>query len=346
MTVSSTRPGRTPRDPAPDAHDAAPAPTSATVPTVPTAATVPTVPTAATAATAATTPGSPRPCAASYHRLGESFPALRVHHAPPRTGNGWLTGADLVARPEALRELIAHDARQALTRYGRPLRPDVAAGFGLHRLTWAVSLLFTLPWFLERRVPLLAPGDVSVRRRTGELTARPGAFLCLSDDPAAGRPGARPATGEPALAAGLRTALAGLLTPVLAAFRPEVRRGPRTLWAMATDAAVEGLWYVGGLLGEEERARTELTALFAPEPAACPEGAPTGPRPSVAPFTPGAGFAPARPDAPAHPGAPTRPATPACPDTALPERARASCCLLYTVLPEAMCGGCPRVTRG
>ncbi|MFJ3792450.1 (2Fe-2S)-binding protein [Kitasatospora sp. NPDC090091] len=331
MTVSSTRPGRTPRDPAPDA---------------PSAPAVAPVPAAAASPAAATAPGLPQPCAASYRRLGELFPALRVHCAPPRTGNGWLTGTDLVSRPEALRELIAHDARQALAQYGRPLRPDVAAGFGLHRLTWAVSLLFTLPWFLERRVPLLTPGDVSVRRRTGELTARPGAFHCLSDDPAAGRPGARPAADEPALAAGLRTALADFLTPVLAAFRPEVRRGPRTLWAMATDAAVEGLWYVGGLLGEEERARSELAALLAPEPAACPEGAPSAPRPSVAPFTPGAGFAPAPPDAPAHPGAPNRQDAPACPDTAVPERARASCCLVYTVRPEAMCGGCPRVTRG
>ncbi|MBP0455452.1 (2Fe-2S)-binding protein [Kitasatospora sp. RG8] len=273
---------------------------------------------------------APQPCTASHRRIGELFPALRVHCTPPRTGDGWLGGADLLARPEALRELIAHDARQGLVQYGRPLRPDVAAGFGLHRFTWATALLFTLPWFLERRVPLLTPADVSVRRSSGELTARPGAFVCLPGDPAAGLPGARTADGEPELAAGLRTALAGFLTPVLAAFRPEVRRGPRTLWAMATDAAVEGLWHVGGLLGEEERARTELTALFAPAPAECTPGA------SVSPFTPGAGFthpAPAAPGTP-HPGPPDG------------DRSRASCCLVYTARPEAMCGGCPRITRG
>ncbi|MFD0275422.1 (2Fe-2S)-binding protein [Kitasatospora sp. NPDC127111] len=270
----------------------------------------------------------PRPCAASYRRLGELFPALRVHCAPPRSGDGWLTGADLVARPEALRELIAHDARDGLARYGRALRPDVAAGFGLHRFTWPTGLLFTLPWFLERRVPLLAPEDVSVRRRTGELTARPGAFACLPDDPAAGLADARPVAGEPELAAVLRSALAGFLTPVLGAFRPEVRRGPRTLWAMATDAVVEGLWYVGGLLGEEERARTELSGLLAPGPTACAPGASAASAASVAPFTPGAGF------------------TPAPPDASTTDRGRASCCLVYTVQPEGMCGGCPRVTRG
>ncbi|MFB6888995.1 (2Fe-2S)-binding protein [Kitasatospora sp. NPDC056327] len=266
------------------------------------------------------------PGAAAYRRLGEVLPELRVHCAPPRSGPGWIAGAQLSADPAAVRALIAHDARQGLARYGRPLRPDVAAGIGLHRFVWPVSLLFTLPWFLERRVPLLAPADVSVRRRTGELTARPGRpFLCLPDDPAGPfeRPRARAVPDEAALAAGLRAALADFLTPLLAAFRPEVRRGPRTLWAMATDSVVEALWYVGGLLGEEERARRELTALFAPAVTGAPE---------CAPFTPGAGFT-----APAA-GPPAR--------NERSGRCRASCCLVYTAEAAAMCTGCPRVARG
>ncbi|MGV9270335.1 (2Fe-2S)-binding protein [Kitasatospora sp. NPDC003701] len=312
MTASSTRPGPAPRAPrTTPAHAVTPRP--------------------------GTCP--PVPCTASYRRLGRLFPALRVHSAPPRTGDGWLSGADLLAGPDALRELIAHDARQGLARYGRPLRPDVAAGFGLHRFTWPAALLFTLPWFLERRVPLLTPGDVSIRRATGELTARPGAFVCLPDDPAAGLPDARTVADEAALAAELRAALAGFLTPVLTAFRPAVRRSPRMLWAMATDAVVEGLWYVGGLLGEEERARAELSDLLAPAPAAAHR--PAAPRASEPPalpaptacapgasasFTPGAGFAAG--------------------GASGTDRARASCCLVYTVQPEEMCGGCPRVTRG
>ncbi|WP_405004084.1 (2Fe-2S)-binding protein [Kitasatospora purpeofusca] len=294
----------------------------------------------ATFTTAFTTAGP-----AAYRRLGEVLPALRVRCAPPRSGRGWLAGADLVARPAALRELISHDARQGLARYGQPLRPDVAAGIGLHRLVWPAALLFTLPWFLERRVPLLAPGDIAVRRRTGELTVRPGAFLCLPDDPAAPGaaalpaalpapppPGARTVPDEAALATGLRSALADFLTPVLDAFRPEVRRGPRTLWAMATDAVIEGLWYAGSLLGEEERARTELAALFAPGVSGAsgpPDPRAARPAPECAPFTPGAGFT-----APASGG------------TERSDRCRASCCLVYTARAEAMCAGCPRVTRG
>ncbi|MBD0694509.1 iron-sulfur protein, partial [Streptomyces sp. CBMA123] len=237
MTASSTRPGPAPCAPrTTEAHDRTHA------------------------------PDSPAPGTPSYHRLTALTPILSVRCAPPRRGDGWLPVADLTTDPAAVRELIAHDARQGLARYGQPLRPDVAAGFGLHRFVWPVSLLFTLPWFLERRVPLLGPGDVSVRRGPGsmELTVRPEAFACLPDDPAAGSPEARTAPDEDALAAELRYALGEFLAPVLAAFGPETRRGPRVLWAMATDAVVEGLCHAGGLLGEQERARAELSALLAP----------------------------------------------------------------------------------
>ncbi|MER7579049.1 (2Fe-2S)-binding protein [Kitasatospora sp. NPDC097691] len=312
MTASSTRPGPTPC-----------------------------APRSAGAHAPAGAPDSPVPGAPSYHRLTGLTPVLSVCCAPPRRGAGWLPAADLATRPAAVRELIAHDARRGLARYGQPLRPDVAAGFGLHRFVWPVSLLFTLPWFLERRVPLLALGDVSLRRRPEavELTVRPGGFVCLPDDPVAGS-SARTVPDGDALAAELRCALGGFLAPVLAAFRPETRRGPRVLWAMATDAVAEGLWYAGGLLGEADRARAELSALLAPggpsgrggpgEPA-CAPGADGGPAPAPAPFTPDAGFAPP---------------APGCDDASTTDRARASCCLVYTVAAEDMCGGCPRVTRG
>ena len=41
-----------------------------------------------------------------------------------------------------------------------------------------------------------------------------------------------------------------------------MRRGQRALWGMATDEIVEGLWYVGHLLGEEQRAMDELELLL------------------------------------------------------------------------------------
>ncbi|GAA2836235.1 (2Fe-2S)-binding protein [Kitasatospora paracochleata] len=257
-------------------------------------------------------PPAPRtpPLTGSYARLADAFPQLRIHCAPPRSGDGWVAGADLVRGGSALGELIAFDERLGLRLYGRAARPDVTAGFCLHRYTWPVALAFTVPWFLERRVPHLPAERVSINRATGELTVRPTGFSCLPDDPAATLPQARVVPDESALRAELLAALAEHMAPVLAAFRPRVRRGPRTLWGMTTDDVVEGLWYVGGLLGEEERVTAELAALL--------------PGSGPAPFTGGADFRAARgPDGTCG-------------------RTRISCCLFYTVQPDEACFSCPR----
>lgn len=252
------------------------------------------------------------PCRASWQRLGTVFPGLRIHRSLPRTGPGWTTSAALAADPAALDAMIAFDERLGIELYGEPARPDVTAGFSLHRYAWPVALAFTLPWFLERRVPVLPPERVALNRGTGELTARPAAFHCLPDDPAAHRRDALVVPDRPALDAALRAALAGHFAPVLDAFRPRVRRGPRTLWALATDDVVDGLWYLSGLLGEEPRAVAELDALL-------PGGA------GSAPFVGTPNFAG---------GSAGRPRT----------RTRAGCCLFYTVRPAEPCAGCPRAT--
>ncbi|WP_035805274.1 (2Fe-2S)-binding protein [Kitasatospora mediocidica] len=254
--------------------------------------------------------GSATPCAAAYARFTAVFPGLRIQLADPRHGDGWVPVDRLIADPAVRARLIADEARRGRHRYGEALRPDVAAGFWLHHYAWPLCLLFTLPWFLEDRVPRLPVERVSVRRTgavgLGELSARPDGFACLPGDPLAGRPGARVVADRAALDHELRTALAEHLGPVLAAFRPDLRRGPRTLWGLATDELTEGLWYAGGLLGEERRAVEALTALL-------PGGTP--------PFTGGADFRPRR--------------TPTA-------RTRVSCCLHYTVRPAETCFGCPR----
>jgi hypothetical protein len=248
------------------------------------------------------------PLVGSYRRLSTVYPELRIHcGVPPRSGQGWIAGADLLQDPAALRELIEFDARAGRREHGVDLRPDVAAGFSLHRYTWPVALAFTLPWFLERRVPRLPIERVSIRRRTGELTVQPLEFACLPDDPAAGSAGAHVAPDETALRAVLLASIAEHLEPLLGVFRKPVRRGPHTFWGMATDAVIEGLWYLGSLLGEEERAAAELTLLLPDAPAA--------------PFTGGACFR--------H-------------QQGMRTRARVSCCLFYTVRPDEPCFSCPR----
>ncbi|MFD5562858.1 iron-sulfur protein [Kitasatospora griseola] len=248
------------------------------------------------------------PLQGSWRRLTELFPDLRIHSAAPRTDPDWTTAAALATDPAALDATIAFDERLGLKLYGAPTRPDVTAGFSLHRYAWPVALAFTLPWFLERRVPVLPVEQISINRANGELTARPLAFHCLPDDPAASHPDALVAPDRPALDTALRAALADHLAPVLDAFRPRVRRGPRTLWALVTDDVVDGLWYLSTLLDEEPRAVAELTALL-------PGDA------SSAPFVGAPGFR----EEGGH-----------------RTRTRVSCCLFYTVRPTEPCFSCPR----
>ncbi|MFE0461881.1 (2Fe-2S)-binding protein [Kitasatospora sp. NPDC058965] len=254
------------------------------------------------------------PYAGAYAAFARVFPDLRVRLATPPPGPDWHPVARLLADPALRTRLLAAELRADRARYGTAPRPDVAAGFWLHRYSWPLCLLFGLPWLLERRVPLPTVEQVAFRpaRPAGgpvELALLPGAphrFACLPDDPAARHPGAVPVPDRAALDATLRTAVAGHLAPLLAAFRPQLRRGPRTLWGLATDELVESLWYAAGLLGLGPRAVADLEALL-------PGG--------TAPFTGGAGFRRA---------------------DGQPARTRVSCCLFYTVRPAEACAGCPR----
>lgn len=255
------------------------------------------------------------PVAAAYARLTEAYSGLTVveraaHESSPR-GVGWVGAAELAAGGPALDAFLAWDDAQVLTDYGQQARPDVVASFGLHRYAWPVCLLITLPWFLHRRVPRLPAADVAYHRTLGRMSVHVESFACLPDDPAAALPGARVVPDEEALREEVRAAVAGHLGPVLEGFGPRMRRGRRALWGMVTDEVVESLWYIGGLLGEEQRAMVDLEALLPG---------------STAPYTGGAGFRTLR-----------------GPDGArVPTRDRASCCFFYTIRPEDTCVTCPR----
>ncbi|MFJ3927422.1 (2Fe-2S)-binding protein [Streptomyces sp. NPDC090022] len=264
-------------------------------------------------ATASAPAGSP--VADAYARLTEVHPGLRVDersaHEPAPRGVGWVGADELAAGGAAVDAFLAWDEEQVLRDYGSPGRPDVVAGFGLHRYAWPVCLLFTVPWFLHRRVPRLPADAVALHRTRGRLSVRVESFACLPDDPAAGLPGALVVADEEALRARVRDAVAEHLAPVAEGFAPRMRRGRRAVWGMLTDDVAEGLWYVGGLLGEGDRARAELDLLL-------PGG--------TAPYTGGSGFR-----------------TLHAPDgSELPTRDRAGCCLFYTIRPADTCITCPR----
>ena len=255
------------------------------------------------------------PVADAYGRLTAAYPGLRITehdaHEPLPRGVGWVGADELAAGGEAVDAFLAWDHAQVLRDYGAPGRPDVVAGFGLHRYAWPAVLLITVPWFLDRRVPRLPVSGVAYHRTRGQMSVRVEAFACLPDDPAAALPGARVVPDEESLRSEVRAAVSQHLTPLLEGFGPRTRRGRRALWAMATDDLVEGLWYLGQLLGEEARAVRELE-LSLPG--------------STAPYTGGAGFRTLRgPDG-----------------QELATRDRAGCCFFYTIRPEDTCTTCPR----
>ncbi|MDK1475258.1 (2Fe-2S)-binding protein [Streptomyces sp. 549] len=264
-------------------------------------------------APASAAPTAESPLAAAYARLAEILPTMRITETggPLPSGDGWISDEDLAAGGDAVEAFLRWDDEQVRHDYGQQPRPDVVASFGLHRYAWPATLLITIPWFLHRRVPRFPAGTVAFHRARGLLAVRPSRFACLPGDPAAGLPGARIVGGEEALRAEVREAVAELLGPVLEGFRPRMRRGPRALWSLATDEIVEGLWYVGQLLGDEGRARAEAERLLPG---------------TVAPFPKGAGFREL-----AAPGG-----------ESLTTRDRAGCCLFYTLRPADTCTTCPR----
>jgi hypothetical protein len=204
------------------------------------------------------------------------------------------------------------EAARIRDRCDRSAPRHVAASRALHDYAWSVGLLMSGVWYLERRVPRIAPGDIRVDLASGTYEISPGTDVaCLPDDPVAALPGTRPVVQREALAAELRTAVADHMGPVLDTIGPYVRRGSRALWGMVSDDLVSGLWYLGRMLGEEAagvRAASEVLP---------------GAR---APFPGGADFRTLRTgDGREH-----------------PTRTRMGCCLYYTIRPAEACSTCPR----
>ncbi|MFD3724037.1 (2Fe-2S)-binding protein [Streptomyces sp. NPDC058671] len=258
------------------------------------------------------------PVAAAFARLAEVFPHLRIEEPAPGerlpSGAGWVGAEELAAGGPDLDAFLAWDDAQVLRDYGTRARPDVVAGFGLHRYAWPACLLVTVPWFLDRRVPRLPARNVSFQRTLGRLAVRVEEFACLPGDPAAALPGARVVADEDALRAEVRASLAEHFEAILDGFGSRMRRGRRALWGMATDEIVEGLWYVGTLLGEERRVMEELELLM----------------PGTA--KPYAGAAAFR-ELPGSEGPEGEPRA---------TRDRATCCFFYTLRPDDTCLTCPR----
>ncbi|MFF5703639.1 (2Fe-2S)-binding protein [Streptomyces sp. NPDC012794] len=251
--------------------------------------------------------------ARTYGRLADLCPALDVRVATAAARPEGLVGGDELAEDQAaLEAFVAAEAARIRSGHGHEPRPDVAASRALHDYLWSVSLLMSGAWYLERRVPRVRPREVRIDLSAGTFEIVPGtAFACLPGDPAAHLPGARPVAGQEALRAELRAAVADHVRPLLASFGPLVRRRDRALWGMAADDLVSGIWYLGRVLGQEDRAVREATELL-----------PT----AIAPFPGGADFRRLETrDGRLH-----------------PTRTRLGCCMYYTLESARACATCPR----
>lgn len=207
----------------------------------------------------------------------------------PSPRQGWLPLAELTSGVD---ELVAAEAARIELETGVAPRLHVAASRLLHHYLWSAALLFSGPWYLTGQLPSIRPEDVWIETSTGNLVLRP--------------------TGSaPGDEAALRAAVAAHVEPVLTAFQPSTKRGPRALWGMVTDDLVSGIWYLGRMLGEEEYAVRVAEAVLPGD---------------TAPFPGGADF---RRLAGSEGGSHLT-------------RTRLGCCLYYAVKPPEACVTCPR----
>lgn len=260
------------------------------------------------------------PLATSYARLVAVSEDMDVRVGEPigddgARGYGWVTGDQLSGDSDRRAALVEAEAEHARSRLDLDPRRDVAATWVFQHYLWAVGAVLCWPMLLDRRVPEVGAADVALSMPfDGPIAAvvAPTAFHCLPGDPAADDPGARVHTGYDALYAAARESARAHFAPLMDAFATELRRGPWALWGTATDQLVGGLWYLGRLLGEEERGVAEAQALLPGD---------------IPPFAGSADFQRVE-VADGH---------------RLPTRRRLSCCLLYTVAPAAVCVTCPRL---
>jgi hypothetical protein len=195
-------------------------------------------------------------------RVASACGLQAVLPGPPPAGDGWVSGADLVADPDLLRTFIDVEADRIEAEYGTAPRRHVAATWALHRYLLLAGMLLGGPLLLERRVPALRPADIAMHPAGPRVAVTVEGFACLPEDPAAGLPEARVVADVAALRAELRRTAAAHFGPVLEVFARAARCGRGTLWRVATDQLAGGLWHLGRTLGREAETVAETDALL------------------------------------------------------------------------------------
>lgn len=171
-------------------------------------------------------------------------------------GDGdWQRCSDLLAEParfDAWRALLAGWLRERFGEAPARTTASYVMSWYLHVPAYTAALL----WHHERRVPLLRPRELAFRLGADRphpvgMAVLGAEFYCLPADPAAGCPEATVVADERALAAALRARYVAHAAKFVHAYARVARLGRRMLWAAATDALDNSLWWAGRQRGDE-----------------------------------------------------------------------------------------------
>ena len=186
-------------------------------------------------------------------------------------GSPWISCERALSGPSVFlrwREAAAHHLAQRFASV-----PDTslvpAKTTGGYVLLWYLAIpsyLGALLFHSERRVPSLAPRQLSFRLDSGmlrEVALRPGRFWCLPGDPDAEHPDAVLMPDEASLAAVLRREVIAHATRFLTVYAPQVRFGRRTQWAAVTDVLDKGLLLAGRAFGSARAAAADARLVLA-----------------------------------------------------------------------------------
>ncbi|GHG38091.1 MULTISPECIES: (2Fe-2S)-binding protein [Amycolatopsis] len=169
---------------------------------------------------------------------------------------GWIRCSELLETPSHFGEWRGLLGDWLLREHSSAPAPTTASWV----LTWYLHVpayVGALLWHHERRVPSLKPAELAFRLSDDRphpdgMAVLGDAFHCLPTDPGSARPEATVVRDERALAAVLRARYLAHAAQFVRAYAPISRLGRRTLWAAATDALENSLWWAGRQGGTPE----------------------------------------------------------------------------------------------
>jgi hypothetical protein len=193
--------------------------------------------------------------AASLRRIEGLHDRSELRFGLPSSGN-WQRCSDLLEDPARFDSWRGLLGEWLLARHG--LAPNrTTAGYIMSWYLHVPAYVGALLLHHERRVPSLRPHDLAFRLCADRphpegMAVLSDDFSCLPSDPESDRPEATVVPDERALAAVLRARYIAHAARFVGAYGPVSRLGPRTLWAGATDALDNSLWWAGKQGGTRE----------------------------------------------------------------------------------------------